>query len=295
MTIRRTGGLGWDGRFNSPAVQAAFPLLNPDEMANPDAKHVAEAIGRASYAADFRKVFGEHVLEDPQKMLAAVGRAVERFQFEDPSFYPFSSKYDRWLDGHAELTEAEQRGMALFNDSKRGNCASCHLSQRGADGSHPIFTDFQFETLGVPRNPELKVNRKSGFYDLGLCGPMRGDQKTNQGYCGMFRTPSLRNVATRGAFFHNGRFHSLREALEFYVERDTNPEKWYGRGAGGRVEKFDDLPKALRGNVDVVDEPLTRHPGEAPAWDAREIDDVLAFLNTLTDADAKGPVAPGSK
>ncbi|HEY6414284.1 MAG TPA: cytochrome c peroxidase [Edaphobacter sp.] len=290
-----TGGLGWDGRFNTPAIQAAFPLLNPDEMANTDAEHVAAAVKRAPYAAEFRWIFGEHVLDDPQKTLAAVGKAVERFQFEDPSFSPFTSKYDRWLDGHAELTDAERRGLALFNDPARGNCASCHLSQRGADGSHPIFTDFQFEALGVPRNRELKANRVAEYYDMGLCGPIRSDQQGERGFCGMFRTPTLRNVATRGAFFHNGRFHSLREALEFYVERDTNPEKWYGKGDGGRVEKFDDLPAALRGNVDVVDEPLTRHPGQAPAWNQREIDDVVAFLNTLTDADAKGPRIGESK
>jgi cytochrome c peroxidase len=290
-----TGGLGWDGRFNTPAAQAAFPLLNPDEMANPDAEHVAAAVRKAPYAAEFRRIFGEHVLEDPQKTLAAVGTAVERFQFEDPSFYPFTSKYDQWLNGKAELTEAERRGLALFNDPARGNCASCHLSGRGADGSHPIFTDFQFEALGVPRNRELKANRLAGYYDMGLCGPMRRDQRGERGFCGMFRTPTLRNVATRGAFFHNGRFHSLREALEFYVERDTNPAKWYGKGAAGRVEKFDDLPVALRGNVDVVDEPLTRHPGQAPAWNEHDIDDVLAFLNTLTDADAKGPAIHESK
>jgi cytochrome c peroxidase len=286
-----TGGLGWDGRFNTPAAQAAFPLLNPDEMANTDAEHVAAAVRKAPYATEFRRIFGEHILDDPQKTLSAVGTAVERFQFEDSSFFPFTSKYDRWLDGHEELTEEERRGLALFNDPAKGNCASCHLSARGADGSHPIFTDFQFEALGVPRNRELKANRVAGYYDMGLCGPVRHDQRDEHGFCGMFRTPTLRNVATRGAYFHNGRFHSLREALEFYVERDTNPEKWYGKGAGARVEKFDDLPAFLRGNVDVVDEPLTRHPGQAPAWNARDIDDVLAFLNTLTDADAKGLVA----
>jgi cytochrome c peroxidase len=283
-----TGGLGWDGRFNTPAAQAAFPLLNPDEMANVDAEHVAAAVRKAPYATEFRRVFGEHVLDDPQKTLAAVGTAVERFQFEDPSFYPFNSRFDQWLDGRIKLTDAEQRGLALFNDPARGNCASCHLNQRGADGSHPIFTDFQFEALGVPRNMEIEANRKAGYYDMGLCGPVRSDQSSEHGFCGMFRTPTLRNVATREAFFHNGRFHSLREALEFYVQRDTNPEKWYGKGASGRVEKFDDIPKALRGNVDVVDEPLTRHPGQAPAWNARDIDDIVAFLNTLTDADTKG-------
>jgi cytochrome c peroxidase len=290
-----TGGLGWDGRFNTPAAQAAFPLLNPDEMANADAEHVAAAVRKAPYAAEFQRVFGEHVLDDPQKTLAAIGTAVERFQFEDPSFYPFSSRFDQWMDGKVQLTEAERRGFALFNDPARGNCASCHLSQRGADGSHPIFTDFQFEALGVPRNRGLKANRVASYYDMGLCGPVRLDRRDEHGFCGMFRTPTLRNVATRGAFFHNGRFHSLREALEFYVERDTNPEKWYGREVGGRVEKFDDLPAYLRGNVDVVDEPLTRHPGQAPAWNARDIDDVLSFLNTLTDADAKNPATSPSK
>ncbi len=94
-----TGGLGWDGRFNTPAAQAAFPLLNPDEMANVDAEHVAAAVRKAPYAAEFRRVFGEHVLDDSQKTLAAVGTAVERFQFEDPSFYPFNSRFDQWLDG----------------------------------------------------------------------------------------------------------------------------------------------------------------------------------------------------
>jgi cytochrome c peroxidase len=287
-----TGGLGWDGRFNTPSLQAGFPLLNPDEMANVDAEHVAAALKQAPYAAEFRRVFGADVLDDPQRALAAVGKAVERFQFEDASFFPFTSKYDGWLDGRVELSAAERRGMVLFNDSARGNCASCHLSQRGADGSHPIFTDFQFEALGVPRNPELKANRKAGYYDMGLCGPARLDQKKQREFCGMFRTPTLRNVAARGAFFHNGRFHSLRHALEFYVQRDTNPEKWYPMGRDGRVEKFDDLPVSLRGNVDVVDAPLTRHPGEAPAWSEGEIDDVVAFLTTLNDADVKGVGLP---
>lgn len=277
-----TGGLGWDGRFDKLSLQAGFPLLNPDEMANVDAGQVAASMKKTTYAEEFRRVFGGDVLEDPKRALAAVGTALERFQLEDASFYPFTSKYDRWMDGKVALTDAERRGMALFNDTTRGNCASCHLDQRGADGSHPIFTDFQFEALGVPRNRELKVNARAGYFDMGLCGPLRVDQKEHREFCGMFRTPSLRNTASRGVFFHNGRFHTLREALEFYVERDTNPEKWYAKGV-----KFDDLPKELRGNVDVVDLPLTRHPGEAPVWNAGEIADVEAFLQTLNDADVK--------
>jgi cytochrome c peroxidase len=138
----------------------------------------------------------------------------------------------------------------------------------------------------VPRNPEIRANHVAGYFDQGLCGPLRRDQSDQPQYCGMFKTPTLRNVATRRVFFHNGRFHSLRAALRFYVQRDTDPQLWYPRLAGS-VTKFDDLPPAGRGNVDVIDEPLTRSPGGQPAWNEREIGDVLAFLQTLTDRDAQ--------
>ncbi|HTJ65030.1 MAG TPA: cytochrome-c peroxidase, partial [Alphaproteobacteria bacterium] len=176
----------------------------------------------------------------------------------------------------------ETRGKALFDDPGRGNCASCHLDDKGADGSHPLFTDYQFEALGVPRNAELPQNADPAYFDLGLCGPVRTDQANNEVLCGLFKTPTLRNVASRGVFFHNGRFHTLREALKFYVERDTAPEKWY-RSVNGAVEIFDDLPPAMRGNVDTVDLPLTGKKGENPVWNDAEIDDVIAFLKTLDD------------
>ena len=108
----------------------------------------------------------------------------------------------------------------------------------------------------------------------------------------MFKTPTLRNVAIRTTFFHNGRFHSLKEALRFYVRRDTEPKLWYPVSVSGSVDKFDDLPPALKANVDVIDEPLTRQEGAAPAWNEAEIDDVIAFLNTLTDADAQAALDP---
>ncbi|MEX3942924.1 hypothetical protein AB4Y44_25805 [Paraburkholderia sp. BR10937] len=103
----------------------------------------------------------------------------------------------------------------------------------------------------------------------------------------MFRTPTLRNVATRRVFFHNGMYHTLEDSLRFYVERDTNPEKWYSKDAHGHVVKFDDLPKILRSSVDTKTEPLTNHLGGKPVWSDADIRDVMAFLDTLTDADAK--------
>jgi cytochrome c peroxidase len=281
-----TGGFGWDGRFQSLREQAAFPLLAPNEMANAGPGAVSAKLERATYAEDFRAVFGARIFAEPAEAYAQALAALERFELEDPSFHPYSSKYDAYLDGNAQLSEQERRGLALFDDPLRGNCASCHLDQKGADGSHPLFTDYEFEALGVPRNPEIAANRSKQYFDMGLCGPLRGDQSKVTTYCGLFKTPTLRNVATRAAFFHNGRFHSLRDSLRFYVERDTDAGRWYPVSAGG-VEKFDDLPRGLRRNIDVIDEPLTRKEGEAPAWSETEIEDVIAFLKTLTDRDVE--------
>jgi cytochrome c peroxidase len=280
------GGFGWDGRFNSLHEQANFPLLAPNEMANKGIEEVAVKLQRAPYAEDFRRIFGSQIFAEPAKAYAQALLALERFELEDPSFHPYTSKYDDYLDGKAQLTGQEQRGLALFDDPQRGNCASCHLDRKGADGSHPLFTDYEFEALGVPRNPELAGNAEQSYFDMGLCGPLRMDQSKQRTYCGLFKTPTLRNVSTRAVYFHNGRFHTLREALRFYVRRDTDPRLWYPISSSGVASKFDDLPEALRGNVDVIDEPLTRKEGATPAWSDTEIEDVIAFLKTLTDRDA---------
>ncbi|WP_043113754.1 cytochrome c peroxidase [Solimonas soli] len=286
-----SGGYTWDGRFDRPATQAAFPLLNADEMANADAAAVAARLARSRYAARFREAFGTDILSRPDDALAALGQALERFQFDDPSFQPFDSKFDRVLDGKAGFSEQEARGYALFVDEQRGNCASCHPVDKGANGARPVFTDYNFQTLGVPRNAEIPANADPHYYDLGLCGPLRRDKRDEKSYCGMFRTPTLRNVAIRGAFFHNGRFHTLTDALRFYVQRDTNPEKWYPHPDG--PQPFDDLPVEYQGNVDRRNAPMTNHRGGKPVWNDAEIADVAAFLGTLTDADARPvPRAP---
>jgi len=281
------GGYTWDGRYNSLHAQAMLPLFSPVEMDNRDAKTLAAKLSRAAYAGHFRTLFGAKIFDDPALAVREATEALEAFLLQDSSFHPYSSKFDRWLDGKAKLTPQELRGKRLFDDPNGGNCAMCHLDEEGANGRHPLFTDFQFEAVGVPRNAAIPWNRDPHYYDLGLCGPYRTDAAShNAAYCGLFRTPSLRNVATRKVFFHNGEFHTLRQVLEFYVERDTNPEKWYPRGANGKVDKFNDLPAKDRANVDTTDAPLDRKRGEAPVWNEHQIDDVIAFLETLTDEDA---------
>ena len=280
-----SGGFTWDGRFDSLARQAAFPLLAPNEMANATAADVAARLSRSAYAGRFRQAFGADIFSRPADALAALGMALERFQFDDPSFHPFDSRFDLVLDGKAQLSPQEARGLALFVDPDRGNCASCHLVGKGAAGAHPVLTDYNFQTLGVPRNPEIPANADPGYYDMGLCGPVRADHMQDKWYCGMFRTPSLRNVATRHVFFHNGRFHTLDDALRFYVQRDTDPGKWYPHPGG--PQRFDDLPVSYQGNVDHRNAPMTNHKGGRPVWNEAQIQDVEAFLKTLNDADAR--------
>jgi len=281
------GGFAWDGRFDHLRDQATFPLLNPNEMANASATAVVDKLRIAPYADTFRALFGRDVLSSVSSAFDRARYAIERFELTDSSFHPFTSKYDAYLDGHAVLTPPERHGKKLFDDPERGGCAICHLDAKGANGAHPVFTDYQFEALAVPRNMEIPANRDSHYYDMGLCGPLRTDKTTITSYCGLFKTPTLRNVATRRVFFHNGRFHTLRDALRFYVQRDTDPQKWYPVTRGGTVEKYDDLPERFRFNVDVIDPPLKSKRGERPVWSERDISDVIAFLKTLTDGYTK--------
>ncbi|MBN3787568.1 cytochrome c peroxidase [Burkholderia sp. Ac-20353] len=277
------GGMFWDGRADTLQQQAFGPLLNPVEMANPNVDDVARKLAQSPHRARFLQLFGPRVFDSAQLAVSEAMFAIARYQVEDPSFHPYNSKYDRWLEGRTRLTQAELRGLKLFNDPAKANCAGCHLSKPGADGLPPMFTDFQYEALGAPRNRLLAQNRDPAFHDLGLCGPFRTDLKDQTQYCGMFLTPTLRNAATRHVFFHNGVFHSLDQVMAFYNERNLAPEKFYPRGPDGKIDAYDDLPAPYRANIDVTDAPFDRKPGDVPAMSAQDIKDIEAFLQTLTD------------
>jgi len=276
------GGIDWDGRAVVLATQASGPLLDPREMANKDGEELLARLKVTPYANELVSVFGPEVFKSPSAGLANMYLALARFQIEDRSFHSYNSKYDYYLAGRAQLSTEELRGLKLFDDPDKGNCAACHLDKPTKNRLAPAFTDYEFEALAVPRNKKLSANSDATYFDEGLCGPLRKDA-TKQTYCGLFKTPTLRNVATRRVFFHNGAVHSLEDAVRFYVERETRPEKWYPRRADGTIVMYDDLPATYRANVDVKDAPFNHHRGEQPALSEQEIKDVVAFLNTLTD------------
>jgi cytochrome c peroxidase len=277
-----TGGLGWDGRFDRGRDQARLPLLAPFEMAGGSPDSVAGRALKAGYGPALAAIYGEDVLADPGRVFDGIAHALEVYQQDPAEFYPYNSKYDRFLAGKATLTPQEAHGLELFDDKDNANCAHCHPSRRAPDGSMPQFTDFGMNALGVPRNNAIPANADPDHYDLGLCGPDRTDLADRAEYCGFFKAPSLRNTALRQTYFHNGVFHTLRQVLEFYVERDTKPEKWFPRHADGSVRKYDDLPAAYHSTVNV-ESPFDRQPGDPPILSDADITDIIAFLQTLTD------------
>jgi cytochrome c peroxidase len=276
-----TGGFMWDGRADTAHDQARHPLFAAFEMANESQAALAARLRRAPYAQALRDAFGPAAQGDDKAAVDVAVFALEVFEQSPGEFAPYTSKYDAVLRGQATLTARELRGFQLFNASSKGNCASCHPSAIQSAG-FPAFSDFGFVALGLPRAKAIPANADPRFFDLGLCGPLRRDLADHPEYCGLFRTPSLRNVAVRRRLFHNGSFASLGEAVRFYATRDVAPEKWYPRDAGGRVVKFDDLPERYRRNVNM-DPPFGGRPGDKPALDDGEIADIVVFLGTLSD------------
>lgn len=277
-----SGGFNHDGSAETLAVQAERPLLAANEMANLTRGAVVEKLRRADYAPAFRKIYGDKSLDDVEVAFAKLSDALQRYQLEAPEFHPFDSKYDAYLAGKATLSDAEMRGLKIFNDEKRGNCAACHPSAKREDGTSPLFTDFTYDALGIARNKAIPANADPAHVDLGLCKSGRSGRAAESSECGKFKVPTLRNVATRKVFFHNGQVTTLRDAVVFYVSRDTHPEKWYP-AVKGKVQKFDDLPSSYHRNVNVEEVPYHRKRGEKPALSEKEIDDVVAFLRTLDD------------
>lgn len=308
------GGFFRDGRATTLAEQATMPFTSSFEMANADA---AELVARAKtrpWLVEFVALYGDAVLNDPDTALARMGSALAAFESEAPSFNPFSSKFDAYQRGQAQLTTQELRGLGLFNNATKGNCSACHPSTSANGSTPPMFTDFSYDNLGIPRNPLIPGNATSApaytpanstdgvqaYYDLGVCGPFREGTAGLSASCGQFKVPTLRNVAVTAPYFHNGRFTTLKDAVGFYVRRDTNPEEWYPTAADGSVTKFDDLPAAYGGqfvvnagvvgsdagyvgNVNTGEIPYNRSIGDTPALSTSEIDDVITFLCTLTD------------
>jgi cytochrome c peroxidase len=266
------GGVFWDGHASSLEEQAGFPLLHPLEMNNQDKASVVSAVRRASYARMFGEVFGPAALDDPDAAFSHVTEALAAFE-RTARFAPFSSKYDRYLAGQAELTASEQRGLAIFEDPRRGNCAGCHPSRPnrpGPGGAPPLFTNFSYANLGIP------TYQNSKFFEQPDAFNPDGDRYVDHGLMttvgdpaqdGKFRVPTLRNIARTAPYGHNGYFENLQYMIDFLSSRDgMSADPSVGAWPGPEIPA-------------TVDREHVGHLGLSPA----DIDDLVAFLATLTD------------
>jgi cytochrome c peroxidase len=247
------GGQFLDGRAANLKEQAKGPFLNADEMNNADEQSVINKIKVSDYATLFTQVFGNDIFNNTTDAYDSMAQAIASFE-NTASFNRFSSKYDYYLAGRVTLTVQEQKGLALFEDEDKGNCAACHISNT-TDGSQPIFTDFTYDNLGTPSNPEILALKGADFVDVGL-GETVGSAEN-----GKFKVTSLRNVAKTGPYMHNGVFTSLTEVVDFYNTRDVDT-KWAAPEVAENVNT-DEL-----GDLQLTDE---------------EVDAIVAFMRTLTD------------
>ena len=256
------GGLFWDGRANTLFDQAQGPPLNPLEMANPNRASIANVLRTLRYANLFTEVFGADALTDTLKAYQNMAYALEAYM-KSKEVCSFSSKYDQFLAGKTQLSKSEMRGLEIFESKEKGNCAKCHPTKPSQDGTPPVFSNFTYDNLGVPKNPEnpfyklsADLNREGfGFTDKGL-----GSVVKDPAQDGKFRVPTLRNIAVSHPYMHNGIFKTLHQVISFYSTRDM--------GIWGNPEVPETVNKKELGNLKLSNE---------------DIDDLVAFLNTLTD------------
>ena len=180
-----------------------------------DETAVITAIMAASYADDFKTEFGDNVFNNVNDAYVRMSEAIAAFERSD-AVSPFSSRFDQKTPGNDIFTDEEKRGEIVFDDM---NCGRCHTNL----GASPVFSNFEYENIGVPVNPFVRANSMdstatpvgNGFIDEGL-GAITLDPLDD----GKFRTPTLRNVTLTAPYMHNGVFNTLAEVIAFYNLRD---------------------------------------------------------------------------
>jgi cytochrome c peroxidase len=299
--IQFEGGNFWDGRAtghhlgNPAADQAQGPFLNPVEQNITDARTLVEKVCKTEYVSLFNQI-GEDIWgikdicksQDVNLQFGIIGIAIAAFENSE-KVNQFSSKFDYYLKGKVNLTERELRGFELFNG--KAKCALCHLSTIEPDGSFPLFTDFRFENLGIPANPQnpwysmdTSLNPDGAdWVDPGLKDFIEDLPQyamfAEENY-GKHQVPTLRNVDKRPsegfvkAFGHNGYFKSLEDIVHFYNTRDIFPyaetvsDPKPGVNSWPEPEVSENINKIETGNLGLSVEDESA---------------IVAFLTTLSD------------
>jgi cytochrome c peroxidase len=266
LTISKyQGGQFLDGRRPNLTEQAKDPFLNPKEMNNTDAADVVNKVKLASYADEFKDVFGQNAFDDTATAYQNIASAIAAFE-ETDEVNPFTSKFDAVMAGNATFSASEQRGFDLFKGDK-AKCANCHTVNQPAAGS--VFTDFKYFNIGTPKNPD----NPTADVDIGLAANSNIDAADVSTETGKFRTPTLRNIELTAPYMHNGVFSTLREVITHY---DLNVAEYLDDPDFVSVISPEKVPEVTENIAEELKATLAL---DAPA----DYIDLENFLKTLTD------------
>jgi cytochrome c peroxidase len=286
------GGQFWDGRSQNLIDQAKQPFLNPVEMAMPNKWSVASRLREnSSYRKLFREIYALDLtavssypsskvreLKNPaavDNLYHHLAKAISEFE-KSRTFNKFNSKFDYVITGKTNFSAIEKKGFELFNEEKKGNCAACHISETGQDKSGrikpPLFTDFTYDNIGLPRNVKIPGNPEP---NLGLGGRLDIAKKDTEGNeIGKHKVMTLRNIAITPPYGHNGVFSTLKQIVHFYNTRDTlgwvsdNRDPGFGKTGWPEPEIMQNVNRDELGDLKLTsDEELA----------------IVAFMKTLTD------------
>lgn len=281
------GGQFWNGRASDLIEQAQGPFLNAVEMAMPNEWSVVNRLKEnQEYSKLFRQIYSLNLEDVPdlnnEADKAAVtdiyrhmAKAISAFE-QSPVFNKFTSKFDYVLAGMTEFTPIEKKGFALFNDEKKGNCAACHISAATSDKDGniipPMFTDFTYDNIGLPRNVKIPKNPEPNAGLGGRSEIAAVDPDGNE--IGKHKVMSLRNIALTPPYGHNGVFATLEQTVHFYNTRDTLGWLPDNRDSGFATAGWPDPEIPQNVNHDELGNlGLTNDEEQA----------IVAFMLTLTD------------
>jgi cytochrome c peroxidase len=301
----------WDGRatggvLGDPLVeQAKGPFLNPLEQALSSPEELCSKVQAGSYTGLFEQVWGAGSLDCTQATTVydAIGRSIAAYE-RSWEVSSYTSKFDKFWDKaktkrldvtrintsnyskyrNLGLSDTELYGLAMFNTPSYAKCSSCHSLKAGSRG-YPLFTDYGYDNLGVPRNLEnpfydnLAYNPLgSAWVDQGLGGYLESAQDAAAlQEMGKVKVPTLRNVDKRPsadfvkAYGHNGYFKSLDEIVRFYISRGMMGGMG-GAGMGG-----------MCGGVMFPEPEVSQNLAVLNHFPCRDRAYLVAFLRTLSD------------
>jgi cytochrome c peroxidase len=316
------GGMFWDGRatggiLGDPlAEQAKGPFLNPLEQALSSPQELCNKVEAGTYKALFEQVWGSGSLNcsNAGVVYDQIGKSVAAYE-RSWEVNPYTSKFDKFWDKaktkrldvtkittsnytkyrNLGLTDTELYGLAMFNTPSYANCASCHSLKAGPKG-YPLFTDYSYDNLGVPRNPEnpfyanLAYNPEgTAWVDTGLGGFLESVQDpTAEQQMGKMKVPTLRNADKRPsadfikAYGHNGYFKSLEAIVRFYISRDMMGGMGGGMGGSG-MGGAGMGGGGMCGGMTFPEPEVNQNLATLNHFPCRDQAYLVAFLKTLSD------------